>query len=383
MEISCHGGIVPLRRVLTAALQAGARLAEPGEFTKRAFLNGRLDLAQAEAVLDIIRAQTDDAMRIARSQLDGRLSGEIRKLRDKLIGIMANIEASIDFPDEVGEVDIQALRESLQGAVENVRSLLETAEQGRVYREGIRAVIVGRPNVGKSSLLNALLRDTRAIVTPLPGTTRDVIEESVNIRGIPVRAIDTAGVRDPEDIVEQIGIELTHKKIEEADLVLAVIDAEEGFTDSDRELLRNLFGKKFVIVLNKVDLIRETEANNIACLVKDWICKEAGYEPSIVKTAAPSDQGIRELEDLIADKVLSGAVSRSSGVIVSNVRHRQALEEALVSLQEALRTSQMDMPADCISIDVRAAAESLGKITGETVTDDVVDRIFSEFCIGK
>ncbi|MDH7482168.1 MAG: tRNA uridine-5-carboxymethylaminomethyl(34) synthesis GTPase MnmE [Armatimonadota bacterium] len=383
VEISCHGGIVPLRRVLNAALQAGARLAEPGEFTKRAFLNGRLDLAQAEAVLDIIRSQTDEAMRIARGQLDGRLSSEIRKLRDSLIAMMANIEASIDFPDEVGEVDMQALRESLRDTLEKVRRLLETAECGRVYREGIRAVIVGRPNVGKSSLLNAILRDTRAIVTPLPGTTRDVIEESVNIRGIPVRAIDTAGVRTTEDIVEQIGVELTRKKIEEADLVLAVIDASEGFTDDDRELLRDISDKKVIIVLNKVDLVRAAEADEIVCLIKDWICDEIGCEPSIVKTAAPSDQGISDLEDLIAEKVLSGVVSHSSGTVVSNIRHRQALEEALVSLQEALRTSQSEMPVDCISIDLKAAAESLGKITGETVTEDVIDRIFSEFCIGK
>jgi len=383
VEISCHGGIVPLRRVLTSALRAGARLAEPGEFTKRAFINGRLDLAQAEAVLDIIRARTDEAMRVARSQLDGVLSAEIRALRQSLVGIMAGIEASIDFPDEVGDADTTEIAAALRDAIEHVKGLLDTAERGKIFREGIVAVIAGRPNVGKSSLLNALLRESRAIVTPIPGTTRDAIEESVNIRGIPVRTIDTAGVRDTDDMVEQIGVERTKQMIEQADMILTVIDASEGFLDEDRDLIRDVAERRFIVVLNKCDLVRQEDACRLSVEIKDWMQNELGVSAPIVLTAAPSNEGIKELEDKIADTVLSGGVSSAEGALVSNVRHREALENALESLGEALHTAQSDMPVDCITIDLRAAINALGKITGETVTEDVIDRIFSEFCIGK
>ncbi|MHB0999584.1 MAG: tRNA uridine-5-carboxymethylaminomethyl(34) synthesis GTPase MnmE [Armatimonadota bacterium] len=383
VEISCHGGLVPMRRVLESTLKAGARLAEPGEFTKRAFLNGRLDLAQAEAVLDIIRARTDEALKVARRQLDGALSVRVRMLRQDLMGIMARIEASIDFPDDVEEPERPWVAGSFRDAISQTAGLLDTADRGMVYREGIQAVIIGRPNVGKSSLLNALLRESRAIVTPIPGTTRDIIEESINIRGIPIRTIDTAGVRDTEDLVERIGVDRALKTAGQADIVLAVIDAGSGFCDEDRNLISGLTAGKLIIVLNKVDLLREDDAEVLADNIEGWVRENLPGDVRVAKTAAPSNEGIIELEDAIADTVLTGDISMTDGVIVSNVRHRRALEESRSALEQALNTAQAGMPLDFISIDLKSAIDSLGSITGETVSEDIIDRIFSEFCIGK
>ena len=382
-EISCHGGIVPMRRVLEAALRAGARLAEPGEFTKRAFLNGRLDLAQAEAVLDIIRSRTDEAMRVANLQFSGLLSSRIRILREELLGIMAHIEGSIDFPEDIEPMPGKQISELIQNSISHVSGLIETADRGKIFREGIQAVIAGRPNVGKSSLLNALLRESRAIVTPIPGTTRDVIEESMNIRGIPVRTIDTAGVREPRDLVEQLGVDRTKQMLEQADLVLAVVDSEAGFTAEDQELVSGFADKRMIVVLSKTDLIRESEAESLARQVMDWVRENLASSVTVIGTAAPSNEGILELEDAIAETVFQGGISPSDGVVVSNVRHRRALEEALGSLKHALHTAESEMPLDLISTDLKTATEALGSITGETVTENVIDRIFSEFCIGK
>jgi tRNA modification GTPase len=383
VEISCHGGIVPMRLVLGAVLEAGARLAEPGEFTKRAFLNGRLDLAQAEAVLDIIRARTDDAMRVARRQFAGVLSTRIRMLRDKLIGIMAHIEASIDFPEDVEDLGAEQIADSIRDTISHVEALLDTADRGMIYREGIVTVIVGRPNVGKSSLLNALLRESRAIVTPIPGTTRDIIEESLNIRGIPIRTIDTAGVRETEDVIERMGVDRARRASEEADLVLMVLDAGQGFTPDDQELLSEFTGRKAIIVLNKSDLLREADLESLQGRIQEWMQANLPEAPPIVLTAAPSNEGIIELEETIAETILQGGISSSDGAIISNIRHRRALEEALASLGQALRTARFGMPHDFISLDLKAAIDALGSITGETVAEDVIDRIFSEFCIGK
>ena len=380
VEISCHGGIVPLRRVLESALRAGARLAEPGEFTKRAFLNGRLDLAQAEAVLDIIRARTDEALRVARRQFEGVLSTRIRMLRERLLGIMAHIEASVDFPEDVDEP--QSIAETIQDSIFHIAALLETAGRGKIYREGIQAVIAGGTNVGKSSLLNALLRESRAIVTPIPGTTRDLIEESINIRGIPVRTIDTAGVRETQDEIERIGVDRARRTVEEADLVLAVLDVGQGFTSEDRQWLSSLADKKFIVVLNKSDLVRESEAEELAKQVRAWLEENIPLDVGVIKTAAPSNEGIVELEDAIAEKILAGGIS-SDGAMVSNVRHRHALEEACSSLERALETAKSEKPPDLVTIDLKAALDALGGITGEMVSEDVIDRIFSEFCIGK
>jgi len=385
VELSCHGGFVPLRRVLEATLRAGARLAEPGEFTKRAFLSGRLDLAQAEAVLDIIRSRTDEAMRVANLQFGGILSSRIRMLREELLGIMAHIEAAIDFPEDVAETDPEHLADSIRDVARHVSEVLATADRGRIFREGIQAVIAGRRNVGKSSLLNALVREARAIVTPIPGTTRDLIEESINIRGIPVRTIDTAGVCETEDVVEKIGVDRARRSVEQADLVLAVLDAWEGFTPEDQELLTGLAGRRFIVVLNKTDLLRESDAEALAARIAAWVEQNLPPGVSVIKTAAPANEGIVELEDAIADTVLGGAPRQipTGGVVVSNIRHRRALEETLAALEQAIRTAGSGMPSDLVSIDLKTAADALGSITGETVTEDVIDRIFSEFCIGK
>lgn len=383
VEISCHGGIVPLRRVLEATLRAGARLAEPGEFTKRAFLNGRLDLAQAEAVLDIIRARTDEAMRMARRQLDGVLSTRIRMMREELLGILARIEASIDFPEDVGETEPAEVAGSIRDALSHVTGLLETADRGMIYRDGIQTVIAGRPNVGKSSLLNALVRESRAIVTPIPGTTRDVIEESINIRGIPVRTIDTAGIRDTEDPVEKIGVDRTRQMVDQADLVLVVLDASEGLTPEDRHFIADLQAKRFIVVLNKVDMIRGEDADRLAGEISEWVQQNVSSSAKVVQTAAPSNEGIVELEDVVAETILSGGIPPAAGAVITNTRHKRALEEARSSLDQALRTAQSQLPVDLVSIDLRAAADALGSITGETVAEDVIERIFSEFCIGK
>ena len=383
VEISCHGGVVPMRRVLEAALRAGARLAEPGEFTKRAFLSGRLDLAQAEAVLDVIRARTDEAMKVANLQFSGVLSSRIRMFREELLGIIAQIEASIDFPEDVDEIETGRVAESVRDTIRHVSDLLDTADRGKIYRDGVRAVIAGRPNVGKSSLLNALLRESRAIVTPIPGTTRDVIEESVNIRGIPVRTIDTAGVREPQDEVESMGVDRARQMMEQADFVLAVLDAERGFTSEDQELLSDLAGKKLIVVLNKTDLLRESDAEELASQVGTWTEGNLATRAPVIRTAAPSNEGIAELEDAIAETILGGGIPPSGGAVVSNLRHRRALDEAKASLEQALRTAESDMPLDLVSTDLKAGADALGSITGETVSEDVIDRIFSEFCIGK
>jgi tRNA modification GTPase len=385
VEISCHGGLVPVRRVLESALRAGARLAEPGEFTKRAFLNGRLDLAQAEAVLDIIRARTDEAMRVANLQFSGILSSRIRMMREELVGILAHIEAGIDFPEDVAETNPAEIAPSIHDAIRHVTDLLETADRGKILRDGIQVVIAGRTNVGKSSLLNALLRESRAIVTPIPGTTRDIIEESLNIRGIPVRAVDTAGVRETEDVVERIGVDRAIATLEQADLVLAVLEADQGFTPEDQVLILSLAGKKMIIVVNKTDLVREDDAQDLAHQVEAWAEGNLPAGVAVIQTAAPSNQGIVELEDAIADMVLAGSVSpaMAGGVVISNMRHRRALEESRTALEHALRTAEAEMPPDLISVDLKAAADALGSITGEAVSEDVIDRIFSEFCIGK
>ena len=383
-EISCHGGIVPLRRVLESALRAGARLAEPGEFTKRAFLNGRLDLAQAEAVLDIIRARTEEALRLARRQLDGVLSTRIRMLREQLVGIMARIEASIDFPDDVDDMPRNQIADMINEVSRHVTSLLDTADRGRIYREGIRVVIAGRPNTGKSSLLNALVRESRAIVTPIPGTTRDVIEESINIQGIPIRAIDTAGFRHTEDEVERIGVDLARNMVEQADLVLVVLDAQQGLLQEDQELLSDIADKKFIIVLNKVDLIHDSTAEALSEQVQTWIKENTTSDaPIVMRTAAISNEGIVELENAIAERVLAGGISSSDGAIISNVRHRRALEETFAALEQAFRSVHDNVPLDLVAIDLRSALDALGTITGETVSEDIIDRIFGEFCIGK
>ncbi len=389
VELSCHGGRTTTRRVLEAALSAGARMAEPGEFTLRAFLNGRLDLAQAEAVSDVIRARTESARRAARNQLDGALSYRITAIKEEMIGILAAIEVTIDFSEEVGELQYAPLLARISSARAALEELLATAEHGRILREGLRIAIVGRPNVGKSSLLNALLRCERAIVTPIPGTTRDLVEESANIGGLPVVLIDTAGLRETSDIVEQIGVERAREAAAASAILLFVIDASTGVTEEDQILGMGLAKRdigRVLLVVNKSDMASPTRTD---FLLADAQAKIGLSFSETVVTSAGSGAGIAEMEAAIVriavgDKTPEAAMAEDEdSVMVSNVRHREALSGAHASLLEAERTASLMLPGDFVAIDVRGALNSLGLITGETVTDDIIHRIFRDFCVGK
>lgn len=377
-EFSCHGGIAILKAALNATLACGARLAEPGEFTKRAFLNGKLDLAQAEAVNDLIRASADGARKMALRQLGGALSQKLAVVDARLLGVLAAVEAAVDFPEDVPEPDPQWIESEIEGAARSVECLLQSFNKGRIYREGLRVVIAGRVNVGKSSLLNALLRHARAIVTPIPGTTRDLIEEPLQIAGIPVVAIDTAGLRRTEDPVEKIGVELTQESIRAADIILLVLDVNEGVRREDVELLEQIGETPAILVLNKIDLLPE-EARG---LVTEEFCGRLGRSLPAVQTCASSGQGIDLLENEIA--ALAGASdSFAESALVSNARHEQALRLAFESLAQAADTIRARQPIDLLNVDLTSARYQLGLITGQSASDDLLDRIFSEFCVGK
>ena len=391
IELACHGGRTTTASVLLLALAAGARLAEPGEFTQRAFLNGRLDLAQAEAVADVIRARTDAARRLARRQLDGALSQEVTTLKDELVGILAAIEVTIDFSDEVGELDYGALETRIIAVRAGVERLLATAGRGRILREGLRVAIVGRPNVGKSSLLNALLRAERAIVTPVPGTTRDLIEETAEIGGLPVVLTDTAGIRETSDVVERIGVDRAESALAGSDVVLLVLDAAAGITSEDLSLARQAAAQTActLAVLNKCDLLLAEQARAAADAARQSL---AAFARSIHSISAKTGEGLEALESALAAAggmeenpggPQTNASTMAESVIVSSARHGQALESARRSLQEAEHTVQQRLPGDFIAIDARGALDALGLITGETVTEDILQRIFHDFCVGK
>jgi len=371
VEINCHGGAVPLRETLRLVLAAGARLAEPGEFTKRAFLNGRIDLTQAESVIDIIRAKTEASLRVALAQLDGRLSARIGEIQHRVLGLLAGLEAAIDFPED--GVEDQGREDLLSSAAELVRELnriIDSAGAGRIYREGISTVIAGRPNVGKSSLLNALLGRERAIVTHVPGTTRDVIEETINIRGIPLVLVDTAGLRETEDLVERIGVEKSREFLAGADLILFLVEASEGITGADREILKDLDRQKTILVINKIDL-------------GDQIKLQEAGELSSVEISALTGEGMESLEEKILEVVTGGSFSPPEAVLVSRARHEDAMRRARDQLEEFKSSLHQGVSADLLSVDVRGAWEALGEITGSTVAEDLLDRIFTDFCIGK
>lgn len=378
VEISCHGGSAILKSALGVILDSGARLAEPGEFTQRAFLNGKIDLAQAEAVNDLIRARTDGARKVALRQLSGTLSEKVRNINSGILGVIAAIEAAIDFPEDVEEPAGEWITSEIVTAQKSVDELIFSFGRGRIYREGLRVVIAGNVNVGKSSLLNALLRHARAIVTPIPGTTRDVIEESLEISGIPVVAIDTAGLRATDDPVEMIGVELTQKSLETADIILLVLDVSQNISDEDIQLLSQVMDKHVIVVLNKIDLLAEPST----ILKVEGAVRTIAQDIQIVQTCASSEIGIDVLEDTIAGLATSSEISTES-VLVTNARHQQSLESASMSLRQALTTIENREPIDLLSIDLLAARNSLGLITGETASEDLIDRIFSEFCIGK
>lgn len=376
VEFNCHGGIVPLRKTLELVLEYGARLAEPGEFTKRAFLNGRLDLAQAESIIDVIRAKTDTGLDVALSQLRGQLSSRVEKIQQKLLDVLAHIEVSIDFSeDELGEASTGELNKWIKEIVKDLEGLLNGASVGKVYREGIYTVIVGKPNVGKSSLLNALLRDKRAIVTEIPGTTRDIIEEVLNIRGIPLRLVDTAGLRQTDDVVERIGVERSRELVGQAELILLVLDASETINDEDKEIISLVAGKKGIVILNKMDLVKSK--------IPDMQIKEKLPGWTVVEISALKEEGLEHLENAIEELVLGGGVPASDSLLVSNVRHKDALSKALRHLKDVVRGMDDGIPVDLLAIDVRGAWEALGEITGETVSEDLVDKIFADFCVGK
>jgi tRNA modification GTPase len=374
VEMACHGSNLVLGRVLKSLLDAGARMAEPGEFTQRAFLNGRLDLSEAESVIDVIRARTDAALRIATGQLSGRLSREIASLRQALITLLAEIEAAIDFPDDVPAPADSELGRRAQEVLERASRLLRTADAGRLYREGAALVLAGRPNVGKSSLLNALLGEERAIVTAVPGTTRDVIEEGLNLRGIPVRAIDTAGLRETADTVEALGVERTEAQMAAADLVVWVLDVSVGLTAADRALAARFRGLRTVVAANKQDLGDRLDREEVALVL--------GGDTPVVPISALTGSGLDTLEDVLVRTLLGGAVAPES-IWVSNTRHTARLQAAVASLDRAIEGAEAGFDQAAVALDLRLAAEALGEITGETVTEETISQIFARFCVGK
>ncbi len=375
VEIHCHGGIVPLRQVLELVIAQGARTAQPGEFTQRAFLNGRLDLAQAEAVIDIVRAKTSAGLQTALGQLGGGLSRRIIPLRERLLEILAQVEVSIDFPEyDVPEITAAEIRSGSAGVQREIEELLQTADQGRILREGLRTIILGKPNVGKSSLLNALLREQRALVTAIPGTTRDVIEEYINIRGVPLQIMDTAGIRQTEDLVEKLGIEQARHFLATADLALVILDAQVGWSAEDGAIMDMLQDKKAIILINKIDIGDAIDMGELG--------RRFPTTP-ILRISVQEGWGLEELENVIYEMVFKGEVRPEESVLVSNARHMEALLRAKASLRGVHRTLEAGMPVDLAAIDLREAWEHLGKITGDTVGEDVIDRIFSDFCVGK
>ena len=376
VEINCHGGIVAINRILQLVLRMGARLAEPGEFTKRAFLNGRIDLSQAEAVMDLIRAKTDKSMQMAMRQLDGELSKLIQNLRQEILNTLAQVEVNIDYPeyDDVEEMTLQLLREKTQQVSQGIRALLNTASQGKILRDGLKTAIVGRPNVGKSSLLNVLLREEKAIVTDIAGTTRDTIEEYVNVRGVPLQLIDTAGIRETDDVVERIGVERSRKALNEADFVLLILNQSEELMDEDIRLLEQTKDFKRIILLNKTDLPTKIDMNKV---------KEFAKESEIVTTSMLKKEGIDQLEEKIADYFFQGQMNERDATYLSNTRHIALLEKAEQALQEVANGVDMGMPVDLIQIDFTRAWDLLGEITGDTVQDELLTQLFSQFCLGK
>lgn len=375
IEINCHGGPVPLEAVLMEIIKNGARIAENGEFTKRAFLNGRIDLAQVEAIMDIIEAKTELSLSQAVNQLEGKLSKQIKAYQDKLIQIIARIEVSIDYPeydmdepiDDNFETEIETLNKEL-------KELLKTADTGKMLREGVKTAIVGRPNVGKSSLLNALLEENRAIVTDIPGTTRDVVEAYLNIEGVPFQLLDTAGIRETEDIVEKIGVEKSQDSIEQADLVLMLIDSSKELMEEDFEILEKVKNKNVLYVFNKTDL-----ENNIS----QEIMKKYFNDTNSIEISAKMQDGLNELKQRMKAFVIRGNVKVTDTVTISNRRQKEALLKAIDSLDKVISTIKMGMPEDCIAIDLHDAYGHLGMIIGEALKDEIINQLFSRFCLGK
>lgn len=375
VEINCHGGLVSVNRVLELVLRSGARLAEPGEFTKRAFLNGRIDLSQAEGVIDLIRAKTDRAMNVALNQMEGRLSSLISRLRQQLLETVAHVEVNIDYPEyDAEEMTQNLLTNQLKDVEEEIRRILVTARQGKILREGLSTVIIGRPNVGKSSLLNSLVHENKAIVTDVPGTTRDVIEEYVNVRGVPLRLVDTAGIRETEDLVERIGVERSRERLKQADLILLVLNYNDELTHEDEQLFKAVEGMDVIVIVNKTDLDEKLDIDKV---------KQLAEEHPIITTSLKNEQGVDELEQSISELFFEGAVESQDLTYVSNSRHIALLEQSRKTLEDALSAIEAGMPVDMVQIDITRTWEILGEIIGDTVSESLIDQLFSQFCLGK
>lgn len=374
VEINCHGGMVVMQQILDLLLQRGARLAEPGEFTRRAFMNGRIDLVQAEAVIDLIRAKSDAAAKAASHQLQGYLSRELREIWQRLVDILAHMEASLDFPeDDIEELPREEIAGTVAECMSKVEDLIRRSHQGRILREGVYTVIAGPPNVGKSSLLNALLQDDRAIVSPYAGTTRDVIEELVNIEGLVLRIADTAGIRATEDVVEQLGVDRSKAAFAAAELVLCVLDGSVPLGEDGLELVKSLPGRSHVVIINKMDLPQRLDRSMVG-----------SYTDRVVEISALTGEGLDRLREQIRREVLGDVrIDAGSEATVMRLRHRRHLEECLERLRDAQKTLEQGLPIDFVTIDVRAAGEAIGRITGENVAEDVIQQVFEEFCVGK
>ncbi|HCY1414942.1 TPA: tRNA uridine-5-carboxymethylaminomethyl(34) synthesis GTPase MnmE [Staphylococcus aureus] len=376
IEINCHGGILTINRVLELTMTYGARMAEPGEFTKRAFLNGRIDLSQAEAVMDFIRSKTDRASKVAMNQIEGRLSDLIKKQRQSILEILAQVEVNIDYPeyDDVEDATTEFLLEQSKEIKQEINRLLDTGAQGKIMREGLSTVIVGKPNVGKSSMLNNLIQDNKAIVTEVAGTTRDVLEEYVNVRGVPLRLVDTAGIRETEDIVEKIGVERSRKALSQADLILFVLNNNEALTQEDYTLYEVVKNEDVIVIVNKMDLEQNIDINE----VKDMI----GDTP-LIQTSMLKQEGIDELEIQIRDLFFGGEVQNQDMTYVSNSRHISLLKQSRQTIQDAIDAAESGVPMDMVQIDLTRTWEILGEIIGETASDELIDQLFSQFCLGK
>ncbi|MBW7475632.1 tRNA uridine-5-carboxymethylaminomethyl(34) synthesis GTPase MnmE [Paenibacillus oenotherae] len=376
VELSTHGGVVAVKRVLELLLREGAiRIAEPGEFTKRAFLNGRIDLTQAEAVIDLIRSKSDRAFSVAMKQAEGALSKKVKALRHQLIELLAHIEVNIDYPEhDVAEMTSNYIQTRCEESCSIIDGLLKTAGEGKILREGIVTAIVGRPNVGKSSLLNALVQENKAIVTDIPGTTRDVIEEYISLGGIPLRLLDTAGIRETSDVVEQIGVQRSRTALEEADLILLVLNLNEALHDDDRLLMKQLEGRPVIVLLNKTDLPPVLNEDELYAIVS---------KESVVRLSVLQESGLDQLEHAISRMFFGGELESGDLTYVSNVRHITLLGHARQALVDAIEATEAGIPIDIVQIDVRNAWEQLGEMIGDSVSESLIDQIFSQFCLGK
>ena len=375
VEIHCHGGMVPLRKTLQLVLEQGASMAEKGEFTKRAFLNGRLDLSQAEAVMDLISAKTDISHDVALGQFEGNLSQEVQGIQSILKDMLAHIEVSIDFSEEdIDEVTMEHLLSKSMDAKESFQRLLQSAKTGKILREGLVTGILGKTNVGKSSLLNALLRENRAIVTDIPGTTRDVIEEQLNVRGIPLKILDTAGIRETEDAVEKIGVQRSREIFQQADLVIFMIDASKKLDQDDYDFLHLIKERRALVVINKTDLEEAIDVERIKNIIGD---------KKLIRISLLNNKGLEALEDALEEMVFEGEGFSKEQPFITNTRHQQAISLGLQSLEDGIKALENHMPLDFVEVDFKNAWESLGEVTGDTVSEDILDHIFENFCIGK